>query len=657
MMSSNLEELLARENPVQHLEDVRLSGDDVEARCAAILEGRRAMPTTMPVRERPSDARPLSTRLRPTLAFTAGLIVILVAIGSVALFARDGDVAPADEPTATTQALPSTTVQPEVTTVPPTSGEPIVAPAYTEMPPFAGVVRYSEHNPDLGEPGWQATVELAYAGPLQYEATVIEESGERLALMGPGTVFFGDGVDLWINESDDLGPWKLGFEPFRHLFFDADPSYPAWSEICAESQTVLGTDVVAGRTTTHMACSSQLEDNELWVDEESGLVLKMTGPLEVGDFTPIFDRDGVFEFTEIRLGPVATPSSPLIPSHDQEFPPFHMVRTRVNEYAETIYETWYLDDVTFRDTQYDAADPTTVMGFYLIADGQWNGCVTGEEQFCESVPLDLNNDFLWMPAKNVPLDLVSEHCIEAAGDTVVGRPARHFLCDGVGFMYAGYWQAGHDTAWGMSEYWYDAEIELMLKEVNHGFNWSWEATLLDINPVFPEKIFEYEPMEFPEGEPQGIAVGDAAPNWRGPLVGGGTFDTADHRGEQPDSSFVVLYDWFPGCGDVCTENLVEFQRLYETHGANDNVTFVTVSEDTESETSRALERLNIDVPTVHCGWEPDAVCLPDSPWTLWRNGVPSVTVIDPDGQVVDVFVKPPIDDELWDLLALIAGGG
>ncbi|MCJ7780924.1 MAG: redoxin domain-containing protein, partial [Acidimicrobiia bacterium] len=657
-MSTNLEELLARENPVQNLEDVRLSGDDVEARCAAILEGRRAMPATMPIREQPSTVRPLSNRLQPALAFAAGLILILAAIGSVALFARGGDVAPADEPTATTQALPSTTVAQEPTTVPPVSNRESTAPPYAEVPSFSGIVRYSQHDPALGEPGWQATVELVYAGPLQYEATVIEESGERLALMGPGTVFFGDGVDLWINESDDLGPWKLGFEPFRHLFFDADPSYPAWSEICAESQTVLGTDVVAGRTTTHMACSSTLEDYGLWVDEESGLVLKMIGPLEVGDLTPILDHDGVFEFTEIRFEPVTTPSAPIIPSHDQEFPPFHMVRTDTRGYEQSIRETWYLDDVTFRETESDASDPTTQVAFYLIADGQWNGCYAFEnEQGCESVPLDPENDFLWTPAKEVPLDLMAENCTEVDSGTVVDRSARHFTCDGVGFAYMGYWQAAHDPAWGASEYWYDTELELMVKKVNHEFEWSWETTLLDVNPVFPEGIFEYLPMEFSEDEPQGIAAGDAAPNWSGPLVGGGDFDTADHRGEQPESSFVVLYDWFPGCGDVCTENLVEFQRLYETHGSRDSVTFVTVSEDTESETSRALERLNIDVPTVHCGWEPDAVCLPDSPWTLWLNGVPSDTVIDPDGQVVDVFTQPPIDDELRDLLALIAGEG
>lgn len=655
MTSSNIEELLARENPVLDPEDVRLPGDDVEARCAAILEGRRAMPTTMPVRERPPEARPLTTRLRPALAFAAGLVMILVAVGSVALWARGDGVEPADEPTVTTPALPSTTIAPEATTVPPAPDEPIAAPAYGEMPSFSGVVRYSEHDPESTDPGRQLTVEIRYAGPLQYEAAVIEETDEHLRLGGPGTVYFGDGTDLWVNEAGDMWPWKLDHEPFRHLFFDADPSYPAWSEICAESQTVLGTDVVAGRTSTHVTCSSTLEDYELWVDEGSGLVLRMIGPLGVGDFSPVVARDGLFEFTEIRFEPVTTPSAPLIPSHDQEFPPFHMVRTRVDEYATTIFETWYLDDLTFRDTTYDASDPTTVVGFSLVADGQESGCSTGEEQFCESAPLDPNNAPIYTPATAVPLDLMAEHCTEADGDTIADRPARHFVCDGIGFMNAGYWQAADDPASGASEYWYDTEIELMVREVNHEFDWSWEATILEIDPVFPEGIFSYVPMEFPEEE-GGIGTGDLAPVWHGPLVGGGVFDVADHRGKQPGAAYIVLYNWFPGCGDVCTENLTEFQRLYDTHGTSDNLTFVTVSEDTESETRRLLDRLNIDVPTVHCGWDPDAVCLPDSPWSLWLNPIPSTTVIDSDGIVVDVFM-PPIDDELRALLESIAGGG
>lgn len=652
----NLEELLARENPVPNPEEVRLSGDDVESRSTAILEGRRAMPTTMPVRPRPSGTRPLTTRFRPSLAFAAGLILVLVAIGSVALLSLSGDIDPSIEPTVATAGVASTTLPPEPTTVPSIVGRAITAPAYSEMPSFSGVVRYSEHDPASADPGWQATIEISYAGPLQYKVTVIEESGEHLPLMGPGTIFFGDGTDLWLRESPDVDPWRVGYEPFRHLFFNAEQSNQPWSGICGESQTTIGTEVVAGRTTTNVVCSSMLEDYELWVDEESGLVLKMIGTMGEGDLSPIMDRDGVWQFTEIAFGPIEAPSAPVFATYESTFPPHHLVATETSADFTGTLEIWYLGDETVRVTWIDSSDPNFIDSFSMVADGHRSDCSTFERN-CFSEPIEPGDDMarvLWVAA--APLELVAEHCQETTEDTVAERPARHFTCDGVSLMFDGNWRAATSSDAGASEYWYDTDTDLLVKEIQHSWNWSWEATLLDVTPLFPDGIFEYEPIEFPE-EQSGIAAGDVAPLWTGPLVGGGIFDMAGYRGEQPDASYVLLYDWFPGCGDVCTENLVEFQRLYETHGANDNMTFVTVSEDMESETSRALERLNIDVLTVHCGWEPDAVCLPDSPWTLWRNGVPSVTVVDPDGVVVDVFMRPPIDDELRDLLNSITDGG
>jgi peroxiredoxin len=654
MMSSNLEELLARENPVQNLEDVRLSGDDVEARCAAILEGRRAMPTTMPVRERPSDTRPLMIRFRPALAFAGGLIVVLVAIGSVALLMRESDVELAEQPISTTQALPITTAPPPVATAPPTLVGTIIAPAYSQMPSFSGVVHYSEHDSASGDPGYQATVEVRYAGPLKYEVTVIEESGERLALMGPGTVFFGDGTNHWIGEVNDTAPWINGYEAFRHLFFNADPTYPSWSEICSEVQGELRSEVVAGRTTTHASCSSMLEDYELWIDEESGLVLKMAGPLELGDFTPYLSRDGGWEFSEITYESVVTPSAPLIPTYDQSFPPYHLVVTEANDVFSRTLEIWYLDDATIRETYIDASEPEMIGTFTLIADGYRSDCLT-DEQMCHSYQVDADDSWgTVMSTPQLPIVLAEEHCNEVAESIILGRSARHFTCDGISFMFDGAWRAGSSPDAGMSEYWYDTETDLVVQQIHPKPEWRRETSLLDVNPVFPEEIFDYVPIEF-VGE-DGLAAGDTAPRWGGPLIDGGYFEMALHLSGFPDESHVVLFNWFPSCGDTCLEYLSAFQDVANAHSANDALFFMTVSEDSESETSRVTDRLGLTIPTAHCGWDPDQVCFPDSPWTLWRNGIPSVTIVDPGGKVVGVFTQPPIDDDLRSLLESITDG-
>lgn len=591
----------------------------------------------------------------PLAVAVGSAAAVLLSVGAVVLLfgGSEPDLADTTPPTTQTPAL--TTVPPAPTTVALIPDGRITAPGYGDVPSFVGVVEYHEHDPASNAPGWQATVEVRYAGPLRYEATVAAETGERLAFAGPGTVFFGDGTDMWINEADDIGPWELGFEPFRHLFFDS-----AWDEICGSSATDLGVAVVAGRSTTHVACSSQLEDYELWVDEESGVVLRMRGPIAIGDFTPNLARDGLFEFTAIEFGQVSTPGPPPPPPPLDAFPPFHMVRTTTDDHGWMQVETWYLDDETVSEEWIDASDEAMIGTFILIADGQLGECIAAEQQ-CGSVPLE-SDEYLSWPTNDIPLDLVAEHCAEVDEGTVAGRTARHFVCDGVQFMRTSYWQASTDPgAPGMSEHWYDTETKLSVKQAYPAR--SVETTLLDINPVFPADIFVYEELEF-EATPSGIGSGDLAPNWTGPLVGGGTFDTAEHRNietDQSGGSFVIVYDWFPGCGDVCIENLAEFQRLYETYGetqgTGDALTFVTVSEDTESETRRVLDRFDITVPTVHCGWDPDAVCLPDSPWSLWGNGVPSVTAIDPNGEVINVYMRPPINDELRDLLGLITGTG
>jgi peroxiredoxin len=145
-----------------------------------------------------------------------------------------------------------------------------------------------------------------------------------------------------------------------------------------------------------------------------------------------------------------------------------------------------------------------------------------------------------------------------------------------------------------------------------------------------------------------VVVGDDAPAWSGPLVGGGTFDMADQVGK-----YVLVYNWSPHYGVIGLDYLYDFQLLSDSHSA-ESLTFVSVSEDTLAETKQVLDRMEITVATVHCGWDPDQVCLPESPWFLWRNGIPSVTVIDPDGIVVAVFDELPFDGELEQLLGDIS---
>jgi hypothetical protein len=666
----NIEELLIQANPVLDSEELRLTASEVDARCASILERRGAMQTQTQTRRDAASPPPRRWR-KPALAFIISLLVILIAAGGVALLVGGGDPEVTEDPPVTTATTAPTTTTP--TTVPEAGPDgAITTPPYLEVPVFTGVVEYHEHDPALGDPGWQATVAIAWAGPLFYEAEVLMESGETLPLLGAGTVFFGDGLEHWINEPDDLGPWPPGMaiEPFRHLFFDGE-GVAAWDEICQNTSTEIGVEMIAGRAATHVSCSSALEDYELWIDESTGLVMKMAGPLAVGDLSPMVGRDGHFQFIEIGFGPVMEPDTVRTPSVDGEFPPFHMVQEIATELGTDTIEVWYWDSGRARRDVIRSTDESKVGTFNLISDGHISGCITAEnEPGCESVPLSEQPDYDFTTIiGQIPVELMEDNCTELAQGTVVGRPARHFECN-VAYEHVGYWRVGAVNH-AISEHWYDIATGFRVSHAEDSY--SATATLFDVNPTFPGGVFAYNELDFESLHPELLELGEIAPLWSGPLVGGGEFHVGDYRvseGSPDPGSYLVLFDWFPGCGDVCFSGLEVMQRLHDEFGDADGIEFLTVSEDIESETVRVLERLSIDVPTVYCWNDPDTVThdqysactTPEpgvdpmfaSPGYLWGQGV---TVVDEAGRVLEQFAGFPGDYEssLEALVTDIAG--
>ncbi len=710
---SNVEELLVGANPVLDPEQLRLTAEEVDARCAAILEGRGVMQTQTPIR--PPAGTPGSPRWRkPALVFAISVLLVLVAVGGVAILTGGGDSEMVDEPSVPTLSVPTPS-----TTTPTTLPEGVLdgritAPAYGEVPTFTATVQYYEHDPASGDPGWQATVAMTFGGPMRFEAEVLSEQGGRLALGGPGTVFFGDGSASWVIEPGDQGTYSTSdYEPFRHLFFDGERQVPAWDELCGPNPTELGIETIAGQTTTHVTCSTALEDYELWIDEATGVVMKAMGPLGGPDLSPLVSRDGYFEFTAISFGPVTTPGPPQRQSFDAGYPPFHLVQETAKWWgsqtrSQTI-EIWYRDDLTVRRTVIVGGSDDYGTGSYeLVADGYIGGCVVGvgwggechwqqlEESFDENRPFDVDG-ILWF----IPLAVVEENCAEAGQDVVAGRAARRFECDRYLVSDATGWHAG-EGGQDLSEHWYDVETGLPLQHRNHfagvaedrietgeevafdAFS-SATATLLEIDPAFPDGIFEYEEIvEPPEPPPLPIALGDVAPLFSGPLVGGGEFDLADYR--HPGGSYVVVFDWSIGTFDSSADGLDLMERLYGKYGHTDwpaetggsNIEFVSVGESDVEDVQRVVERLSLEVPTVYC-FDKDlvhvvrgvrsgsgvgnAACTTPEPWVDWQGGSPAwdlwnhepptTTVIDPDGVVVGHFTGAAADYQA-DLDALLA---
>jgi hypothetical protein len=188
--------------------------------------------------------------------------------------------------------------------------------------------------------------------------------------------------------------------------------------------------------------------------------------------------------TNVRSAPVS------------EFPPFHIATSSPTGTSET----WYLDEDTIRQTVIEATEADRVGTFSLVADGYSSVCST-DQRVCRRRDIagsSVRAFWLW-----APVALVEETCTEGVMDTIAGRSARHFVCDGVTFVHedgdprqgdGDHWVARDDS--GRRELWFDSATDIRVK-ILLSDGYFEEATLLEIDPVFPSSIFEYEEMVFP----------------------------------------------------------------------------------------------------------------------------------------------------------------
>ena len=82
-----------------------------------------------------------------------------------------------------------------------------------------------------------------------------------------------------------------------------EPLVPPWpvdpyAAPCDGAWSLVGTDLVAGRVTDHVACAGAVGGVELWIDRELQVALRVQTPEDM--------TDGVSytEITELILGPV-----------------------------------------------------------------------------------------------------------------------------------------------------------------------------------------------------------------------------------------------------------------------------------------------------------------------------------------------------------------
>ena len=241
----------------------------------------------------PRSLAAVSTRLspRPLAVMTAAFAVVLLT-GLILWTASQsgGGAGPAD------QSIPTTT--PSVSFAPPEI-DPAVGVPYEPVTPFRATIELHE------SPGGDFVTSRTPLLQVSHGGVVVDESGTR-RLVGLRIDVVRDAssepTEFDVPEAEDIQP--PAFPPARGSFVivtdGAGATYYAdrdlfvnwldgphdageltwrnWSEYCAlGSMAVLGTEMIADRETTHVRCDRTSGTTEVWIDTESGMILRSEG--------------------------------------------------------------------------------------------------------------------------------------------------------------------------------------------------------------------------------------------------------------------------------------------------------------------------------------------------------------------------------------------
>ena len=146
------------------------------------------------------------------------------------------------------------------------------------------------------------------------------------------------------------------------------------------------------------------------------------------------------------------------------------------------------------------------------------------------------------------------------------------------------------------------------------------------------KIVQYEPGKRP-----------AAPDMRGELLDGGSYELAGHKGE-----VVVVNFWASWCAP-CRAEAKDLESVYQATKP-DKVSFVGVNIRDDRDKAKAFVRGRSTYPSLF-----DPAGRYSLAFTGVSIGTPCTLVIDRDGRIAAAFNKAVLSDELQPVVGRVAG--
>jgi thiol-disulfide isomerase/thioredoxin len=191
---------------------------------------------------------------------------------------------------------------------------------------FRATIHY-DINPDgsapqIAAPGTTADVEVTYARGVGYRQQLVRISGSIPGIASAGGFIVWDGTYIGSTWSGRLfvSATRADFEPLRELGWNSP--YPDWEGICTRGGSELLADaVVDGREARHVRCGDLYGGFwELWIDRETGFMLKVQGALGRDDFKLGTSAKGGFEVTRIEYAFDVDRSLFVVPTPPGGFP-------------------------------------------------------------------------------------------------------------------------------------------------------------------------------------------------------------------------------------------------------------------------------------------------------------------------------------------------
>jgi hypothetical protein len=527
--------------------------------------------------------------------------------------------------------------------------------AFAHMPPFQATYKVAL-NPDGTNPnpavkkGATAIVALSYGGPHRLRTQILAEHGFTSGL-APGSYRI-----------------YTGRSPLEFLSWHG--AYPDWERVCRGMYSRVFADArIAGRDARHIRCGNNRGYVwELWIDRQTGLLLKIVGQLDSDDSFLgggiSTSAKGGLEVEQLRYNPAfgrGTFSAPRRPFDAAaaarqatlaKLPPFHAVIASYGSGGTPgsisyLGDGWWLDEHTWRSE--------------ALLDHQRGGNFTGAGSFSVKAhgTLDSYNAHdntyggvdggptVGLVAEDPAQELIGDYsparCPIVGHARVAEREADHRRCarDVV--------EANpHHKTWATAEYWIDAATGLTLRSQVNGHDLL-VVRNIRYHPHFPPGIFRFVPppgshdVDKLENNPYyktKLAPGKPAPNWHATTLAGKRFQLTDLRGNP--ALLLLLPDWCPCNEFIPLSQLPPLEQAYRhSHGAT---TVIWVDAEGNTKAAKTIARLNnltfpviVDKGAVEKAWAPQSF--------------PKWVLLDSHGHVIEARLGPQTVAQLEQLLA------